>query len=351
MSFSAQTFNLPQGSARTAFDAAARAHQAARQTAVSQPVAQPASGPAPASGAQPPVEGAIANAARQTGVDFDFLLAQARVESALDPAAKARTSSASGLYQFIESTWLDTLKRHGARFGLGAVADGITQTSAGGAKVADPSRRAEILALRHDPQTAALMAAGLAEDNAAYLLPILGRQPDHGELYLAHFLGAGGAGRFLSALQENPDQGAASLFAKAASANRSIFYERDGSQRSLAGVMSHLSGKIERAMGLAGSGASLARSGQLQVSGASAYPASDGAAFQAFAAPITPASLSASLSPGASGTRLASAPQSRAPLSEVLNLAFAGAGDAGSGSSRAQAQVRRAYQQLKAFGL
>lgn len=363
MSFSAQTFNLPQGSARTAFDAAARAHQAARQTAVSQPVARSVAPPvtrsfeasAPASAAQPPVEGAIANAARQTGVDFDFLLAQARVESALDPAAKARTSSASGLYQFIESTWLDTLKRHGARFGLGAVADGITQTGTGGAKVADPSRRAEILALRHDPQTAALMAAGLAEDNAAYLLPILGRQPDHGELYLAHFLGAGGAGRFLSALQENPEQGAASLFAKAASANRSIFYERDGSQRSLAGVMSHLSGKIERAMGLAGSGASLAYTGQLQVSGASAYPASDGAAFQPFAVPVTPvgvsASLSAGLSAGASGTRLASAPQSRAPLSEVLNSAFAGAGDAGSGSPRAQAQVRRAYQQLKAFGL
>jgi len=196
---------------------------------------------------QASIEQAIANAAQSTSVDFDFLVAQAQVESAMNPDARAATSSATGLYQFIESTWLDTMKRHGERFGLGDVA-GQIRMSRGGAYVPDPSARAAILELRKDPQIASLMAAGLAEDNRSALMPILGRQPEAGELYLAHFLGAGGAGRFLSAMQSNPSQSAASLFRRPAAANRGIFYEPNGSPRSLAGVMEHLDAKMARAM-------------------------------------------------------------------------------------------------------
>lgn len=342
MSLSSQSFSLPQGTARSAFEAAARAHQAARQIG----------GVAPATsferiggGEASPVESAIANAARQTGVDFEFLLAQARVESALDPAARARTSSASGLYQFIESTWLDTMKRHGARFGLGAVADSIGMAANGATFVADPARRAEILALRHDPQIAAWMAAGLAEDNRAHLFPILGRQPDHGELYLAHFLGAGGAGRFLAAMQENPQQGAAGLFAKAAAANPAIFYEPDGRERSLAGVMRHLSGKIERAMGLAPRGYVPSQAAPAWATHASAAPVpnapylvADEAVFLPIAAPL------ATSEPAPTPTR-------RPPLSDVLSATFGTGAGVPAAPPRAQAQVRRAYSQLKALGL
>ncbi|HSJ78770.1 MAG TPA: transglycosylase SLT domain-containing protein, partial [Erythrobacter sp.] len=81
--------------------------------------------PIPVSQPGTPVEAAIANAAQATSVDFNYLLAQAEVESAMNPAARAGTSSATGLYQFIESTWLETLKKHGDRFGLGAVAGEI----------------------------------------------------------------------------------------------------------------------------------------------------------------------------------------------------------------------------------
>jgi hypothetical protein len=144
-------------------------------------------------------------------------------------SSRARTSSATGLYQFIDDTWLGTVKKHGDRFGLGALADQIALTPSGRARVADPTQRAAILALRNDPEVASLMAAGLAEDNRAHLTPILGRQPDHTELYLAHFLGAGGAGRFLSELQADPGQSAAALFALPAAANRAIFYTPDGS--------------------------------------------------------------------------------------------------------------------------
>ncbi len=137
------------------------------------------------------VRAAIARASAATGVDFNYLLAQAKIESALDPSARARTSSAAGLYQFTAGTWLETLDRHGARHGLGWADDAIDRSS--GRTAVHPGMRGHLMALRFDPNASALMAAELARDNAGELRGVLGREPDSAELYLAHFLGAGGA--------------------------------------------------------------------------------------------------------------------------------------------------------------
>ena len=187
---------------------------------------------------------AIARAAERTGVDFDYLLAQARIESSLDPNARAGSSSAAGLYQFTKSTWLRTLDKHGAEHGLD-----WTQSAIAGGQVRDPAMRTQIMALRYDPDVSALMAAELAGDNKAALTPLLGREPDAAELYLAHFLGAGGASEFLSALRSDPGQSAASLLPRAAAANRGIFFERSGAPRSVAAVMELLRGKVAGASG------------------------------------------------------------------------------------------------------
>jgi len=195
------------------------------------------------SGARPEVQAAIARAAQATGVDFNYLLAQARLESSLDPAAKAGTSSAAGLYQFTRGTWLQTLEKHGANHGAGWADMAIEQ-----GRVSDPMLRQQVLALRHDPDLSARMAAELARDNRAALLPLLGREPDAAELYLAHFLGAGGAGKFLTALSADPAESAAALLPEAAAANRAIFYE-GGQPRSLGGVMGLLRAKVDSAMG------------------------------------------------------------------------------------------------------
>ncbi len=282
------------------------------------------------------VEQAIANAAQRTGVDFDFLLAQARVESAMDPEARARASSATGLYQFIESTWLETMKRHGERFGLGDIAQKIATSKGGTAFVTDPSQRDAILSLRSDPQIASFMAAGLAEDNRAALTPILGRQPDHGELYLAHFLGAGGAGRFLSAMAADPDQSAAGLFQRPAAANRAIFFEGNGQSRSLGAVMDLLNAKIAKASENPSRSPALTQT---------PYIVANGAAF----APSNPPTLTfPNLSIASSSSQVAQrvAPPI-APMSHVLRSTFG----AGSGNDRSSAQVNQAYSQLKAFGL
>ncbi len=198
-------------------------------------------------GATPParteVRAAIARAAQRTGVNFDYLLAQARIESSLDPKASAATSSAAGLYQFTNATWFDTLERHGAANGLG-----WAQAAIAGGQLRDPAMRAEIMALRHDPDASALMAAELASDNSAMLTPLLGRAPDAAELYAAHFLGAGGAAQFFAALARDPTASAATLMPKAAAANRGIFFERTGAPRSVGAVMEVLRGKVDSAM-------------------------------------------------------------------------------------------------------
>ncbi|MEL6738531.1 MAG: transglycosylase SLT domain-containing protein [Pseudomonadota bacterium] len=307
------------------------------------------------------VEQAIANAAQSTTVDFDFLVAQAQVESAMNPDARAATSSATGLYQFIESTWLDTMKRHGERFGLGDVA-GQIRVSRGGAYVPDPGARAAILELRKDPQIASFMAAGLAEDNRSALMPILGRQPEAGELYLAHFLGAGGAGRFLSAMQSDPGQSAASLFRRPAAANRGVFYEPNGAPRSLASVMEHLDVKMARA----GAGPStLPSAGPSAGPTAVPYLITSEEVFESGGAPLTSAltqarvtastpriPVAATLSlPGAPAPSMpARGPASRS-MSGLLGETFEATGARELASPQSLESIQRAYDRLQALGL
>lgn len=195
----------------------------------------------PAGGAN--VRTAIARAAEKTGIDFRYLLAQARLESSLDPGARAATSSAAGLYQFTRGTWLQTLDRHGANHGFGWAGEAIDR-----GRITNPALQAQVMALRYDADASALMAAELARDNRAELAGVLGREPDAAELYLGHFLGIGGATTFLSALSTNPGQSAAAILPKAAAANRTIFYQPGGAPRSVSAMMDLIRGKVARAM-------------------------------------------------------------------------------------------------------
>jgi hypothetical protein len=191
------------------------------------------------------VTGAISAAASATGTSFDYLLATARVESGLNPHANARTSSAGGLFQFINQTWLATLKQSGAALGYGRFANAIVQTSSGRFDVPNPGMRAQILALRADPAASAAMAGAFTRSNAALLTDRLGRPPTDGELYIAHFLGAGGGGRLIELAANNPRMRASAAFPGAARANRSIFYDRQGNARSASGVYAELVRRYE----------------------------------------------------------------------------------------------------------
>lgn len=189
------------------------------------------------------VSRAIRSAASATGVDFAYLLQQARLESGLNPDARAGTSSAAGLYQFVEQSWLGIIKQHGSDHGLGWASAAIGR-GGDGRYHADPALRATILDLRRDPQAAAAMAAELASDNRALLEAKLGRAVAPVDLYLAHFLGAGGATRFLRAMDRTPDSAAAPLFPAAARANRAIFYAPNGTARTLAEIRDRFAAKF-----------------------------------------------------------------------------------------------------------
>lgn len=186
---------------------------------------------------------ALSRAADATGVDFGQLLETARRESSFDPRAKAQTSSAAGLFQFIESTWLTMVARYGAQHGMAAEAAEIDMSS-GRPRVADPAAREAILAKRFDPELAARFAGELTRENAAALEKSLGRPASRGELYMAHVLGAGGAARLVRAAADGaPD--AAALFPREAAANRGLFYRKDGAARAADELVARFARMVE----------------------------------------------------------------------------------------------------------
>lgn len=194
--------------------------------------------------ANPQIAAALQQASQRTGTDFDYLLKTAMRESSLDCTAKSGTSSACGLFQFTEQSWLGTLKRNGDDLGLGQHASQITQDGRGRFNVADPAARQEILALRNDPTASALMAGAYTSESESILSSRLDRDVSEGELYIAHFLGAGGAVKLISAAEDMPAARADTLFSQAAAANKSIFY--DGARaRSVSEVYQNLVAKHE----------------------------------------------------------------------------------------------------------
>lgn len=188
---------------------------------------------------------AIKVAANQTGVDFSYLLKKASQESSLDPNAQASTSSATGLYQFTQQTWLQMIKNYGGKYNLGTYADHIAMDSSGVAHVSDPTWKHAILNLRKDPTASAEMAGELDKQNQASLKDNVGGKIGATELYLAHFLGAGGASEFLSEMRSNPQQSAADILPDAATANPNVFYAKDGTPKSLGQIYQHFAQKFD----------------------------------------------------------------------------------------------------------
>ena len=185
------------------------------------------------------VEAAIQRASSATGVDFGFLLGAAKRESGYNPAAKSQTSSATGLFQFVDQTWMSTLKKHGAKYGYARYAELIQQGADGRFRIDGAEARKAVMDLRLDPHAAALMAGELASDHASYLRGRVGRSPTAGELYAAHFLGPQGSAKLIEAARDTPQASAAALFPDAAAANHGIFY-RGGRAASVSEVYLNL---------------------------------------------------------------------------------------------------------------
>lgn len=174
---------------------------------------------------KPWIAGVIAEASAASGVDVDYMLRTAALESSFDPFKEVATSSAKGLYQFVEQTWLYMLHDLGEEFGLETLANAIVLGDSGKLEVSDAGVRKVIMWLRRDPWLSANFAAAFARRNAEFLTKALNRAPDSGELYLAHVMGARGAVELIKLVETKPNADACKAFARAAKANKTIFYQ------------------------------------------------------------------------------------------------------------------------------
>jgi len=172
------------------------------------------------------VMSALKTASNKTGADFDYLVKTAQRESNFDPGAKASTSSATGLFQFTNETWVNMLERYGAKHGVNT--DGLS--------------REQMLELRKDASLSATMAGELAGENGKILAKKLGREATSAELYTAHFMGPSDAARLIEAARDNKPGMAADMFPRAALANANVFSGADGAKLSPAQLYTKLTG-------------------------------------------------------------------------------------------------------------
>jgi hypothetical protein len=171
----------------------------------------------------------IVRAGRVVGADPTLLMAVADKESSFSTSVQAKTSSATGLYQFIEQTWLGVVNEFGGRHGLAAEANLIAR-SGRQFVVADAAERQRILDLRREPYLSALLAAEMLKRDTLRLERAMRRHLSGGEIYLIHFLGPDAAQTFIETMEQAPGAKAADLLPRPAQANRPIFYAEAGGE-------------------------------------------------------------------------------------------------------------------------
>lgn len=147
----------------------------------------------------------------------DYLNTIRAKESGGNDLAKNPNSTATGRYQFTAGTWAGLMRQHPE---LGLTPNGRT----------DPAQQEKAIRVFTDQNARALTAAGI---------PI---NPQN--LYGAHFLGASGARQFIPGAINNPDAPAASLVGPGvAAANRSVFYNKDGTPKTAGQVYAWMGGQ------------------------------------------------------------------------------------------------------------
>jgi hypothetical protein len=194
----------------------------------------------------PEVMSSIREAASKTGVDFDFLVAQASLESGFRGDVHAHKSSATGLFQFTGATWLRMMHDHGAQYGYADLAKSIKLNAQGAAVAPDKQTERQILELRGNDRLSALFAAEYAKVNGHRLEAVTGHKATPAELHLAHLLGTNGAIKFIKAHDVNGSQSAAKIAPAAARQNPGLFYSRGtNTAQSVAAVYRNIQRKLD----------------------------------------------------------------------------------------------------------
>jgi hypothetical protein len=181
------------------------------------------------------VKSAIMSASDVVGVNADYMLRLIKRESNFNPKAfnKSKLSSAEGLGQFINSTWDQMFSKYGSELGYNT-----TKMS-----------QSDIRKLKFDATVSSFMAAKYTKENADSLKRYLGTTPTGKDLYLAHFMGLGGAKKFLKGKLLDGSSPASTVASDIVmNANPSIFYvggKRNLGVRSIDTVYNLLTGEFK----------------------------------------------------------------------------------------------------------
>jgi hypothetical protein len=124
------------------------------------------------------------------------------------------------MFQFLDGTWKQMVKEMGKDYSLED---------------------------KFDPKKAAEVMAYFTQKQKTQLEKGTGKTASNTDLYMAHFLGAGGATKFINAMGKDSSQSAAAMDPAAAKANKSIYYDKTGRERSLKEVYELMGSKIGRA--------------------------------------------------------------------------------------------------------
>jgi peptidoglycan hydrolase-like protein with peptidoglycan-binding domain len=193
---------------------------------------------------------AIQLGSTRTGVDFTFLMELAKVESNFNPTVRAQKSSATGLFQFTDNSWLEAIRIFGADYGLKDYATHvklIDNVKHEQQQIARSPLQQEVLALRLNPRLSTLLAAENIKRNLQNLSYKTRRDPGRTDLYLSHFFGLTGALMFLKTLDEEPTAIAGDIFPGAAASNLGVFQNREQQPRTVAEVYRWFGSKFNTA--------------------------------------------------------------------------------------------------------
>lgn len=165
----------------------------------------------------------IAAAAKMVGFDPVIANNVAGIESRWNP--NASSGIANGLFQFVGGTWRDMIAKYGAQYGISPMASPM------------------------DPRANAILGACYLKENYDGLSSTLGGNVSDVDLYTAHFLGLGGAKRFLTAPRNEP---ASNHVSEAAVRNNASVFMANGRIRTVGETIAELDRRMNASRKAAG---------------------------------------------------------------------------------------------------
>ncbi len=198
------------------------------------------------------VQKQIIAASHRSDIDAEYLLLLATIESSLNPKAKARTSTATGIFQFLEQTWLEVIRDYGAKYGLEKEAKMIRKGKKGNPHllyVKNKKEERRILNMRFDPTISTQMAIEFTNKNKEFLEKELKVKATNVNLYTVHFFGKNNAKKFFKILHKKPHWNPIDFFGRGVvNRNKGVFYFKNGkTPRSFGQIHSEFEKRINKA--------------------------------------------------------------------------------------------------------